>query len=42
MELEIKLQKAMARNEAMSDELIHNAKNYSKEIAQLKLVIAEK
>lgn len=32
----------MARNEAMADELVSNAKNYSKEIAQLKLIIAEK
>ncbi|KRX05194.1 C2 domain [Pseudocohnilembus persalinus] len=42
MELEIKLQKSMARNDALSEELILNAKNYSREIAQLKLVIAEK
>lgn len=42
MELEIKLQKAQARNDALSEELILNAKNYSREIAQLKLVIAEK
>ena len=42
MELEVKLHKANARIEALQDEMTYNAKNYAKEIAQLKLIIAEK
>ncbi|EAR89988.1 C2 domain protein (macronuclear) [Tetrahymena thermophila SB210] len=41
-EFEIKLYKAHARIEALQEELTENAKNYAKEIAQLKLVVAEK
>jgi hypothetical protein len=33
MELEIKLQKAHSRIEALQDEMTYNAKNYAKEIA---------
>ena len=42
MELEVKLHKANMRIEALQDEMNMNAKNYAKEIAQLKLIIAEK
>ena len=40
MELEVKLHKANSRIEALQDEMTYNAKNYGKEMAQLKLIIA--
>lgn len=40
MELEVRLQKANYRGEALQNEMTYNAKNYAKEIAQLKLIIA--
>ena len=42
MEYEIKLNKLAYRTDSLQLEMIENAKNFSKEIAQLKLVIAEK
>ena len=42
MEYEIKLNKLAYRTDSLQLEMIENAKNFSREIAQLKLVIAEK
>ena len=42
MELEVKYQKANARINSLQKELDSSAKNYAKEIAALKLILAEK
>lgn len=40
MDLEVKLHKANARVEALQDEMAENAKNFAKEISQLKIIIS--
>ncbi|CAD8177946.1 unnamed protein product [Paramecium octaurelia] len=40
--IESKIAQGNARIEALQDEMTYKAKNYAKEIAQLKLIIAEK
>mmetsp|Transcript_34749 Transcript_34749/g.40638 ORF Transcript_34749/g.40638 Transcript_34749/m.40638 type:complete len:858 (-) Transcript_34749:61-2634(-) len=42
MDLEVKLHRANARVEALQDEMAENAKNFAKEISQLKIIISEK
>ena len=42
LELEVKYQKANARINSLQKELDSSAKNYAKEIAALKLILAEK
>jgi len=42
IEFEVKLSKANARVEALQQEMTDNARNFAKEISQLKIIISEK